>query len=805
MKKFLIWLDILGFDEMIEKIARISQRTDSSAIRRDFASIIDERVTIAANKGYIIGKCRQKDSWILVVDSIVQVFSALGCILHHTTSYKNPQKVPLEIAVGVEEYQELTAFNDANLFFLKPTIHFLKTHLTDQYRKLYRQYHTGEPPTETFAVFTEALFQELEPLDREFCTEIKCTVMKSDGKEETVTFFSADIERIKVRSKVYDFLEFIGKPGSKSYDRIDDLYVPPKEYNDIKKLLFEKQIVFITGTAEYGKTYTAVRLLWEYFMKGYEPIWVEGGNERQRQEVGKRLEDIATELRPRCAIYFEDPFGKTTYECRESLEREIGTVIDEIHSINDVHIIITSREEVFKEFEKAKLSIGTIRAFERKLNIRRPSYGYLERSNMLLGWAKSKKCQWLEDSLLKRSILEEIRDEKMLPTPLSIKDFTIATTCLIDEKKLLAKIQEKSMETSKSFAREIMEMSDDKLLLISFPFITRLSIDFVKEEYDALLKGLNLRRPLSFEEVLEWFKDDKIVISSGRIEFSHPSYFEAFEVFFKETLDTNIESSIVSKVLLRLSETDEAAWDVGCIAERYFDKLPDDLRNKLLFRLAKKEKTSKTVAWLLANNFSKIPTDLRTQLLSLLLEKQGTSRAIAWIIRYNFDYFSSGLDNILLKLSETDEASWDVGRIVKVYFNKLPSDLRNELLLKLAKKAKSTKIVTRIIANQYRDLSPEIQNILFELANTEKNARAVSWAISTNFNRLPRGDREKLLLILSGRQEAISNLIRILSDYSQELPKVLVNDILVNCKKIQRNLNLSQWDNLFRRKSELKD
>jgi hypothetical protein len=75
-----------------------------------------------------------------------------------------------------------------------------------------------------------------------------------------------------LRSKVYDFLEIIGKPGSKSYDRIDRLYVPPKEYDDIKKLLFEKQIVFITGTAEYGKTYTAVRLLWEYFMKGYEPI-----------------------------------------------------------------------------------------------------------------------------------------------------------------------------------------------------------------------------------------------------------------------------------------------------------------------------------------------------------------------------------------------------------------------------------------------------------------------------------------------------------------------------------------------------
>jgi len=456
MKRFLMWLDILGFDEPIEKIAEISQRTDSAAIRREFANIIDERITICANKGYITGKCREKDTWILVVDSLERVFRAIGCILHHSSSYKSPEKIPLEIAVGVEEYEETAKLDGEDLFYQKPTIRFLKTHLTDHYRKLYRQIYNGKPPTETFVIFTKAFFQDLEPLDREFCREITCKNLKSDGTEETITFFSADIQKVERRSKIYDFLENIGKPESKSYDRIDELYVPPKEYEEIKKLLKDQQIVFITGTAEYGKTYTAVRLLWEYFMEGYKPIWAEGGSERQRREVSKRLEDIGTELRPGCAIYFEDPFGKTTYECRESLEREIGAVIDQVHSTSDVHVIITSREEVFKEFEKAKLSVATIREFERKLNIRRPSYDASERNKMLLGWAKAKECQWLEDNQLKSSILEEIRNEKMLPTPLSIKDFAIATSGMTDRKKLLIKIREKSMETSKSFAREIM-------------------------------------------------------------------------------------------------------------------------------------------------------------------------------------------------------------------------------------------------------------------------------------------------------------------------------------------------------------
>jgi len=34
---------------------------------------------------------------------------------------------------------------------------------------------------------------------------------------------------------------------------IDDVYVPPAEYEDIQYILKEKRIVFITGTQEYGK------------------------------------------------------------------------------------------------------------------------------------------------------------------------------------------------------------------------------------------------------------------------------------------------------------------------------------------------------------------------------------------------------------------------------------------------------------------------------------------------------------------------------------------------------------------------
>ena len=85
-------------------------------------------------------------------------------------------------------------------------------------------------------------------------------------------------------------------------------------------------------------------------------------------------------MQPRHIVYFEDPFGKTEYERREGLEREIGTIIDMVKQVEDAYVIVTSREEVFKEFEKEKLSVKDLREFENKLNIKRPSYNYVKRN-----------------------------------------------------------------------------------------------------------------------------------------------------------------------------------------------------------------------------------------------------------------------------------------------------------------------------------------------------------------------------------------------------------------------------------------
>lgn len=78
--------------------------------------------------------------------------------------------------------------------------------------------------------------------------------------------------------KFNNFLQAIEKSGSAIYDRFADAYVAPIEYDDIEKILTNSRCVFITGSPEYGKTYTAIKFLWEYYNTEHIPKFINKGS-----------------------------------------------------------------------------------------------------------------------------------------------------------------------------------------------------------------------------------------------------------------------------------------------------------------------------------------------------------------------------------------------------------------------------------------------------------------------------------------------------------------------------------------------
>ncbi|MEA3282142.1 MAG: hypothetical protein U9Q68_06205, partial [Euryarchaeota archaeon] len=84
---------------------------------------------------------------------------------------------------------------------------------------------------------------------------------------------------------------------------------------------------------------------------------------------------------------------------------------------------------------------------------------------------------------------------------------------------------------------------------------------------------------------------------------------------------TRINREIFSKLLLKLSEKDEAAGNVARTAADNFDKLREDLGSEVLLKLSEKEMCWGAVIIALAENYYKISANLRSELFSKLIEK----------------------------------------------------------------------------------------------------------------------------------------------------------------------------------------
>ena len=114
-------------------------------------------------------------------------------------------------------------------------------------------------------------------------------------------------------------------------------------------------------------------------------------------------------------------------------------------------------------------------------------------------------------------------------------------------------------------------------------------------------------------------------------------------------------------------------------------------------------------------------------------------------------------------------------RIVETYFDKLSYDLRNELLLRLAKNARNdiSEYVCRII-HLILKLPDDVRKLLFVFADNDNTA--LPNAIASNFDKLP-DDVRKLLF-------KMADALPLIVSYTMEsnfdkLPNNIRNELLI--------------------------
>lgn len=659
MNKFLLWIDILGFKELAKQIAgtaRVSERK----VREDFVRLINGKIG-EERKGSVIGENHgESDDWLLVVDSLDSAFKVIYEVLDHNTEYRGYEKIPLEIAIGRGQFDKWAKLDGSKLVNEDSAIDFLKTHITDYYRQWYKQKYSSSV-TSSFVILTEEVYEEMKPFEKEFCEKVAYCNKPKGEREHKISFFVAELLKVLQRGMVLRFLEKIGISSTSFFRRIERIFVPPEEYISIKNSLEKNKVVFIVGDPEIGKTYTAARIMWEYYLKGYNPVWHSGAEPQERANIRKKLSEC--EISDNSVTYFEDPFGKVRFEDREDLRRTMDCVISRIQNL-EAYVIITSREEVFKEFEKEKLSQNDLRKFTVEMRLMKPSYNAEKMKQILLEWATEFECKWLKNDDLKSSIM--LLAENSLRTPLSLWDFALASRNDVDAAKIIEILNEKSKTVKAAFAEEIAQMPTEKILFLSLAIILNpMKQELIKSVFYELGSEFNLGLyPDSFETLQKQFAE-KISLEKRNggqgtefyFKFTHPSYEEGLvNCWNRQEI-----KGFVLKILDSLIKNNNPMVRGCCglclmenLSEISFRNEANDLIGRVLHD--KNAIARYGIAEAVIRSFQNIPLDRRVDYLKLLLEDRHREIRAASIetVSHNFkniplkeslEFISRGLED----------------------------------------------------------------------------------------------------------------------------------------------------------------
>ena len=676
---FLIHLDILGFEELARRIAESSKTVSERKVREDFIRTIDQKIMEVEQRGELIGKKAGKgDDWLFAVSSLDLVFKTIFEILNHNTEYVGYEKVPLEIAVGNGQYDEWAKLNGSNLICESSTIDFLKTLITDFYRKWYKAKFSCQV-TSSFVLFTESIHKQMGYFEKELCERVECSRM-AEGKSN-ISFYVADMPRVIQRGKLFCFLQKIGKSNSSWFHRIDCAYVPPNEYESILDNLEHQKAVFLIGDPEIGKTFTAARILWEYCLKGYSPVWNSGADDQERALNRKKLCEF--EISDHSVTYFEDPFGKRKFEDREELRRIITNILLRIQRL-DARVIISSREQIFREFEREILSQRDLSEFIVEMRLMKPSYSVEKMTTILLNWAREFDCRWLSIEALKTAIL--FGTSKRLTTPLSLWDFAFSSRDCINPAELDELIKEKSKAVKASFAEEIAQMPQEKILFLSLISILGNSKPIIiKTVYHSICEHLRLNDSLqtSFEALEKQFVAKVTLSNKGSLDreyyvFTHPSYEEG--VINSWNRD-EVKNLILQTLNLLVKDTDplvRGCCGLSLITNFEEVSFKDEARTLIKAILYdKKALTRLGIALGLDSSFKNIPITIGLEFVRLLMkDRNGEIRAqVISTVASNFGSipFKDGIEIVSLALEDRSaRVRFEAVRCVKIYCDSFP-------------------------------------------------------------------------------------------------------------------------------------
>lgn len=410
--------------------------------------------------------------------------------------------------------------------------------------------------------------------DKTYCIfELDMEHKKPYGSKNCYTESNVKVveEETAEMSERHRFVKVLGATESR-YLFIDKYFVKPREYGEMLKLLEKEGVLVITGDPGIGKTYTAIHFLYQFFCKGYRPTWFYGLAKEDRDKQREHL--LNFEPQEKDIVYIEDPFGRTVFENREELKTLFGNMVQKFRA-NKAKLIITSRAEVYKQFEKEVLSGDCLEEFKKELNVRNPSYGKDELKEIAELYIKDYTDWWGNVKFVKRVMAGIDNDE--LISPLMLFNLFKNHPKVTDVGVLDYGIKNaRKTDLVTHFADEIKMLTiPARILLYLVLFYGRKNIALYREMFGKVQMALFSISPFegsTFAFELRGQDEHRIQRLGVQIpvyRFSHPAYEEALIILFQGDATCHLIAETCLATIVK--ENENMATDV---IKRFVSRYP---------------------------------------------------------------------------------------------------------------------------------------------------------------------------------------------------------------------------------------
>jgi nucleoside phosphorylase len=344
-------------------------------------------------------------------------------------------------------------------------------------------------------------------------------------------------------------------------DRLE-IFQSPREFPEIGAALNTHYFAFLIGEPWVGKTFTALRVLYEYFAQGYNFLWIPYGREVP-QELTDQPERFLNTY-GRTAIYLEDPFGReTTSRSAERVANSLHYLLRALQRHNgDVILIATSWTYTFQNALVTKPVFEEMTSKKVIVTLGEQSYTPKQLNQIVLGHLAQNNSQLSpeEQRNISNSILAKLRRPGQIEDAIGQWDTSMQLVGLQQIIETVANIDE-------SLPAELGNARPEVLAVLVASYIyhgnpLNVVADFSSLGIDALKRtgeSITASSALLFEEILphlldrDWVRVDSFS-NDVFLQLGHTTRTFAFRNTLKQNFIVRANTSAIVDELLNQNQ-----------------------------------------------------------------------------------------------------------------------------------------------------------------------------------------------------------------------------------------------------------